>query len=253
MSEYLVNSQDLVSVANAIRTKGETQAPLTFPNGFISAVNNISTGIPTSLLDNNGTRNNFSYLFYSCSNLKELPALDFSSGTNFSYFLDGCFQIKTATIRTRYYTGLNFNHCFNGVLGLTEVTLSAISIGTATNMFYNCGNLVTINGMLNFTANASLLRAFSLCRSLENITLGSVSTDISFSSSPLLTTNSLLSIANALNSSVTGRTITLHTTSKTNCDNILGYNNGGTFELSGSGTQMSLTDFILNIKGWSIA
>ena len=42
--EYIVNSNDLTSVANAIRTKGETSAPLAFPNGFVSAIEDIPTG-----------------------------------------------------------------------------------------------------------------------------------------------------------------------------------------------------------------
>lgn len=36
---------DLASVANAIRTKGGTSAQLAFPQGFVSAVQNIQTGI----------------------------------------------------------------------------------------------------------------------------------------------------------------------------------------------------------------
>ena len=35
---------DLASVANAIRTKGGTSAPLTFPQGFVDAVGAIETG-----------------------------------------------------------------------------------------------------------------------------------------------------------------------------------------------------------------
>lgn len=35
---------DLTSIANAIRTKGETSAPLAFPNGFISAIQDMQTG-----------------------------------------------------------------------------------------------------------------------------------------------------------------------------------------------------------------
>ena len=42
--EYIANSNDLTSVANAIRTKGGTSAPLSFPSGFVSAIENIPTG-----------------------------------------------------------------------------------------------------------------------------------------------------------------------------------------------------------------
>lgn len=44
MSLYLADSADLTSVANAIRTKGGTSASLTFPQGFVSAIDAIPTG-----------------------------------------------------------------------------------------------------------------------------------------------------------------------------------------------------------------
>ena len=42
---YLATSTDLISVANAIRTKGGTNSTLSFPSGFITAINNISGGL----------------------------------------------------------------------------------------------------------------------------------------------------------------------------------------------------------------
>ena len=44
MANYLTTDTELTSVANAIRTKGGTNAQLTFPTGFVTAINNISTG-----------------------------------------------------------------------------------------------------------------------------------------------------------------------------------------------------------------
>lgn len=41
---YIVDSDDLTSVANAIRTKGGTSASLTFPAEFVAAVAAIPTG-----------------------------------------------------------------------------------------------------------------------------------------------------------------------------------------------------------------
>ena len=43
-NEYLVNSSDLTSVADAIREKGETSAQLVFPSGFVSAIENMKGG-----------------------------------------------------------------------------------------------------------------------------------------------------------------------------------------------------------------
>lgn len=44
MVDYKVTDTELTSIANAIRTKGGTQAQLEFPNGFVSAVQAIPTG-----------------------------------------------------------------------------------------------------------------------------------------------------------------------------------------------------------------
>lgn len=44
MSDYIVKDTELTSVANAIRTKGGTNSQLVFPNGFVSAIGNISGG-----------------------------------------------------------------------------------------------------------------------------------------------------------------------------------------------------------------
>lgn len=43
-NEYAVNSTDLTSVADAIRSKGGTSDALSFPNGFVSAISAIQTG-----------------------------------------------------------------------------------------------------------------------------------------------------------------------------------------------------------------
>lgn len=44
MAEYLVQGASLTTVADAIREKGGTTAPLNFPEGMAEAVRNIQTG-----------------------------------------------------------------------------------------------------------------------------------------------------------------------------------------------------------------
>ena len=61
MADYKVTDTELTSIANAIRTKGGTQAQLEFPTGFVSAVQAIPTGgggviQPLSVMQN-GTYN----------------------------------------------------------------------------------------------------------------------------------------------------------------------------------------------------
>ena len=49
-TEYLTNDIELTSVADAIREKGGTSDPLTYPDGFASAVRAIQTGIVPQLV-----------------------------------------------------------------------------------------------------------------------------------------------------------------------------------------------------------
>ena len=51
MPNYLVDGQDLTSVADAIRAKGGTSDPLTFPGGFIDAIDDIPTGGKNQLIE----------------------------------------------------------------------------------------------------------------------------------------------------------------------------------------------------------
>ena len=50
MAEYLTNDIELTSVADAIRGKGGTSDPLTYPDGFANAVRAIQTGIVPQLV-----------------------------------------------------------------------------------------------------------------------------------------------------------------------------------------------------------
>ena len=56
MSNYIVSDTSLGSVADAIRTKGGTSAPLTYPQGFIDAIDAISGGGDEPIPDDGKTR-----------------------------------------------------------------------------------------------------------------------------------------------------------------------------------------------------
>lgn len=51
MAEYLVQDKSLTAVADAIREKGGTTAPLSFPAGMAEAVRNIQSGGDLSSVD----------------------------------------------------------------------------------------------------------------------------------------------------------------------------------------------------------
>lgn len=67
MSIYLADSSDITAVADAIRTKGGTSEVLTFPQGFVDAIDQLSTSLPT--YDGTvETANNSSYLTFTGTN-----------------------------------------------------------------------------------------------------------------------------------------------------------------------------------------
>ena len=49
-TEYLTRKSELTSVADAIRAKGGTSAPLVYPAGFVSAIQTIQTGVTPQLI-----------------------------------------------------------------------------------------------------------------------------------------------------------------------------------------------------------
>jgi hypothetical protein len=51
MAEYLVQGASITAVADAIREKGGTSAPLSFPAGMAEAVRNIQSGGDLSSVD----------------------------------------------------------------------------------------------------------------------------------------------------------------------------------------------------------
>ena len=91
MAEMLVQSESLVSVADAIRAKGGTSDALVFPDGFVSAISAIQTGgggggaAPSAkwndvtFIDYDGTVL-YSYSLTEAQALTELPALPTHDG-----------------------------------------------------------------------------------------------------------------------------------------------------------------------------
>lgn len=102
--------------------------------------------------------------------------------------------------------------------------------------------------------------AFTACNSLKSISFkqNCIQVPISFSSSSLLSVSSCVSVANGLSESVSDKSITFHSTTKSQLDTILGtvsLDPTETFHIfteDASGT-VTLTDFITNTKGWTIA
>ena len=83
-TQYIANTADLTAVADAIRTKGGTTDELTFPDGFVSAIENLGPGEPVqpkdvNFIDYDGTVLH-SYTVAEAAALTALPALPSHDG-----------------------------------------------------------------------------------------------------------------------------------------------------------------------------
>ena len=150
----------------------------------------------------------------------------------------------------------NLSYAFGSCAGLTGLTFvfGVIAGGGSNfqNVFRDCANLVTLDGTFSAGADVTFNEAFRSCGALVDVRFlaDTVYSNLSFQYSPLLSTASLLSITNGLNTGAATKTLTMHDTAKTNMNNIMVDNVGG---VAVTGTAMTLTAFVTNIKGWTIA
>lgn len=146
--------------------------------------------------------------------------------------------------------------CFasNPNMTLLTLTFNGTMAASSASAFSGCSSLVSIvtNLPMDFTITASIAAIFATCNALVNITIkaSTIKVAISFAQSPLLSTSSLLSVANGLNAAAAPKTLTMHATSKTNMNAINVDNASGVAVI---GTAMTLTAFITNVKGWTVA
>ncbi len=260
----------LASVADAIRTKGGTSAPLAFPSDYVSAIGEIPSGggaIPLSgalAVAPRGT--------VSGDIVLDFPNCDLSLGRAFQGAAKasgvGPFKL-TVKCRNIYNNNqalgrMNY-FCYQcSAFETVEFQVSGQAyIETDLCLLQNNTALKTISGTpfaltqalgANYTAflNSKVVDVrFYENKSAQEIRLGSVST---FSDA------TLVSIANALEVSQGAATLTLHSTPKGRLSSIVGTVSSVTrgaetydkFTADANGT-VTLQDFITTTKGWTLA
>lgn len=171
---------DLVSVANAIRTKGGTSAQLAFPADFVSAVNAIQTGggggltldgfctlaEPNGAVVYTGTAAVGGYAFYgrtgvtsfSAPNLARTNAIG-QLGLAYATHMTSVSLPKVKTLASGVFTGCT---------ALTSVDMPLFEEFSSGSIFYNCSNLVEIH-----LPNCNRLndRTFQGCTKLKRVIL----------------------------------------------------------------------------------
>lgn len=224
MSDYkIVDAEkldaDLATVADAIRTKGGTDASLTFPQGFVDAVGAIESGgggnaeelemlttafaLGSTFDRNTVSFNNDNYRF------KTIPRLDFSKKTTLVYAISNKY-IEYINYYINSSSCLNFNSCLANTTNLK--TMVGIDCSSATNItdLYNNSGIETIQEPFNLASVTTVNKAFHAdklkdIRFVEN----TIKVSITFLS-PVLSAESIQSVIDGLATVTTAQTLTLH-------------------------------------------
>ena len=275
-TNLLVKESSLTSVADAIRSKSGTQGNLSFPSGFVSTVESIpNTGWTQGLV--NKLKNitfvsagNVDPARYTLPEELELISLpDFDVSNNDAVLTIGMGNgwadngVRKITITATPGRKINVNTAFGNQMHLTEITFTnnLITSGDFASVCANCSNLVKFNGIID-CSNSWVNNPFSSCPKLEEVRfaencIGQHSPNSLSMTSAVLSDESLISIANGLCEGA-AKTLSLNSTRKTDCDAIMGtvtmdeYETYHIFTADLNGNT-SLTDFITNIKGWTLA
>ena len=158
MADYLVTDNELASVADAIRAKGGTTEQLSFPAGFVSAVESIQSG------GGSGAKEPYIEETYDANgNLIDVNLVGYTA------IRKGAFYACTNLALTSLPSGITsigdsaFNSCAN--LALTSLPSGIMAIGAYA--FGNCTELTSITfqgkpGSIHSTA-------FNGCTNLKTI------------------------------------------------------------------------------------
>ena len=163
--------------------------------------------------------------------------------------------LHTLTIKNIVLSNVSFESAFRtNVLKKIVFENAVVAPSSLSMTFYYCSNLESIIGEIDGTHCGNYGNAFAQCVNLKVITFkpSTIKANVSLSHSGALTEASLVSIANGLDGTASGKTLTLHSTSKIDCAAIMGTNDNGTFVPDAQGS-LSLSNFITTVKGWTLA
>lgn len=172
MANYLTTDTDLEAVADAIRNKGGTSAPLSFPQGFVDAIGDIETGGGDDYLSKRITNTlteytiTGSYVGYSaftyCSNL---TSLSFPDVVTLGEEVCKGTGLTTVHLKQATFNGYNiFRECAK----LETFVCEKATIGARFHyLFYSCPKLKA------FDADISNIKSdmFTNCGSLKTLVL----------------------------------------------------------------------------------
>lgn len=208
-------------------------------NSMAMAARTLSPPVDKLTLHNTYTGASGISLSSMCNNLSGASILEVLTDKPMTSMRGAFGSVNIANI---ILTSLDFSVCtdFNGCFGGNSIEgLEIIVTGTPLDL----SNVTTSANLTNLIGqNVKDIRFVPSCCNVS----WQLAAPIKASD------DTLVSVANALNGSVTGQTLTLHSSKKARCGEIVGTVTDGIFAIDAHG-GMTLTEFITNTKGWTLA
>ena len=179
IAQYIVNTKDLTSVADAIRQKASITSSLEFPAGFVKEINNISTGGSATepyLEETYDSRGNVTksifhgytvvrpYMYYTASHLNTVKLSDTITTIGILAF-GSCTGLKAVALPTSLTT--IGNGAFNTCISLKEIDIPANVTKVDVNAFAYCTRLA--KAVFKGTPTSLHDTTFSGCDALTEI------------------------------------------------------------------------------------
>lgn len=266
--DYL--NDGLKAIADGIRQGSGVSGKMTFPDGMAEAAAQKCSGIPEIFERLVGLSSGFN----GVTSLPDILALDLSFIKSGKCVLHqtfrGCTSLKELTLTIPDGAELSLGLCFYSCRALKKVTLRGDFVhamkeayggaSEALGAFAMCSELEEISssrplGIKYVSSQMGYYNPFYGCTALKEVRFERMAAagDWVMRWSPALSDETLISIANAL--VIGSMTLTLHATAAARCAEIIGREdadiNGECFIAAEDG-DITLEDYITNIKGWSI-
>lgn len=227
---------------NSVTVNVPSRDPYTYPICYslsLSRKNDSYTGNPTITID--------------CSALSSFANICNGGGTSNN---PGYKKVKLVNLPVVGGSILNAfgNHGWNSAFESLELESNLVGTGNC-NSAINCRTLKHITGgSIDLTSATSVASFASQANNLEDVSFvaSSIKLSIDFIGASNLTDDSVVSIANGLDATVSAQTLSLNSTVKARCQTLMGTVSDGVFTADASGT-VTLADFITTTKGWTLA